>query len=124
MYEFASSDVEKALLIGSGFLTSIYSLEDFVSVRIVRCDPENLLAHVRDGNGICVKGNVYLDSHCTKSRYHIPSLICAVIELGDLDEHVAILNLAGGSVPITAESSVGLMRKAYLKLSLVLHPDR
>jgi hypothetical protein len=51
--------------------------------------------------------------------------IAKVLALSELDEHAAILNLARGSgAEITAASPIAAMRKAYLKLSLVIHPDR
>lgn len=52
-------------------------------------------------------------------------MIAKVLALAELDEHAEILNLARGSGPvITSASPVAMMRKAYLKLSLVIHPDR
>jgi len=55
----------------------------------------------------------------------VPKVIAKVLALSELDEHAAILNLArGGGPEITASSPVSAMRKAYLKLSLVCHPDR
>lgn len=45
-----------------------------------------------------------------------------VLELGENGEHEKILSLAG--TPITSDTPVHVMRKAYLKLSLLLHPDK
>mmetsp|Transcript_2272 Transcript_2272/g.2095 ORF Transcript_2272/g.2095 Transcript_2272/m.2095 type:complete len:585 (-) Transcript_2272:113-1867(-) len=45
-----------------------------------------------------------------------------VLQLAEEDDFVGILNLGG--VGVTASSSVAVLRKAYLKLSLVLHPDK
>eukprot|EP00041_Stephanoeca_diplocostata_P037543 m.1424087 g.1424087 ORF g.1424087 m.1424087 type:complete len:564 (-) comp25059_c0_seq5:5-1696(-) len=64
------------------------------------------------------------DTAAGARAFNPDEVVAKVIELGALDEHAAILNLAAGKVPITTESSVSVMRKAYLKLSLVLHPDR
>lgn len=49
-----------------------------------------------------------------------------VLELGESDDHEAILNLGNkaGSEKITRQTPVNVMRKAYLKLSLVIHPDK
>jgi hypothetical protein len=47
-----------------------------------------------------------------------------VLELGEVGEYESILNLAGGGVTITRASPIAQMRKCYLKLSLVIHPDR
>jgi hypothetical protein len=46
-----------------------------------------------------------------------------ILELNEIDDFEGILNIAGGE-PITKHSSVAAMRKAYLKLSLVIHPDK
>lgn len=45
-----------------------------------------------------------------------------VLQLAEEDDFVGIINLGGANV--TASSSVAILRKAYLKLSLVLHPDK
>lgn len=45
-----------------------------------------------------------------------------VLQLAEGDDFVGILNLGGAGV--TSSSSVGVLRKAYLKLSLALHPDK
>ena len=49
-----------------------------------------------------------------------------VMELAEIDDDEAILNLGSkqGEGRITKQSPVAVMRKAYLKLSLVLHPDK
>ena len=49
-----------------------------------------------------------------------------VLELGEVDDYEGILNIATppGVSRITSKTSVALMRKAYLKLSLVIHPDK
>ena len=48
-----------------------------------------------------------------------------VVELAELDDFSGILNLAGGgSGDLTKDSPHAQMRKAYLKLSLILHPDK
>jgi hypothetical protein len=48
-----------------------------------------------------------------------------VLQLSENDDHVGILNLGTPSIaPITKSSSAALMRKAYLKLSLLIHPDK
>mmetsp|Transcript_2682 Transcript_2682/g.4029 ORF Transcript_2682/g.4029 Transcript_2682/m.4029 type:complete len:562 (-) Transcript_2682:123-1808(-) len=46
-----------------------------------------------------------------------------VLELNDADDFEGILNIAGGNT-ITKSSPIAVMRKAYLKLSLVIHPDK
>lgn len=45
-----------------------------------------------------------------------------VLELAEVDDFIGILNLGGAN--LTKSSSVAVLRKAYLKLSLVLHPDK
>jgi len=45
-----------------------------------------------------------------------------VLELSENDDFIGILNLGGAN--LTISSSVAALRKAYLKLSLVLHPDK
>eukprot|EP00040_Diaphanoeca_grandis_P023246 m.126122 g.126122 ORF g.126122 m.126122 type:complete len:621 (-) comp29181_c0_seq1:145-2007(-) len=45
-----------------------------------------------------------------------------VLELSEVDDSLGILNLGGAG--ITKDSPVAKMRKCYLKLSLVLHPDK
>lgn len=45
-----------------------------------------------------------------------------VLTLAEEDDFVGILNLGGATV--TSSSSVAILRKAYLKLSLILHPDK
>lgn len=49
-----------------------------------------------------------------------------ILELVEVEDYEGILTIgtAVGTPPITRASSVSLMRKAYLKLSLVVHPDR
>lgn len=49
-----------------------------------------------------------------------------VLELGSYDDFESILNIAipKGRPLITALSPVSQMRKAYLKLSLLIHPDK
>ena len=49
-----------------------------------------------------------------------------VLELGEVDDYEGILNIATppGVPRITNKTSIALMRKAYLKLSLVIHPDK
>ena len=64
-------------------------------------------------------------SSSAKGRLDKNAVIAKVLELSDVDDHSAVLSLAGaGGTAITAASSTATMRKAYLKLSLVLHPDR
>ena len=64
-------------------------------------------------------------SSSAKGRLDKNAVIAKVLELSDVDDHSAVLSLAGaGGAAITAASSTATMRKAYLKLSLVLHPDR
>lgn len=46
-----------------------------------------------------------------------------IIELDEVDDYEGILNIAGG-VNITKQTPAAIMRKAYLKLSLVIHPDK
>lgn len=45
-----------------------------------------------------------------------------VLKLSEEDDFIGILNLAGAN--LTSSSSVALLRKSYLKLSLLLHPDK
>jgi hypothetical protein len=49
-----------------------------------------------------------------------------VLSLSEVDDHEGILNLGRttDSPPITSKSPVAITRKAYLKLSLLLHPDK
>ena len=49
-----------------------------------------------------------------------------VLSLGEVDDDEGILNLGTvtGSPPITKSTPSNIMRKAYLKLSLLLHPDK
>jgi hypothetical protein len=49
-----------------------------------------------------------------------------ILELGENDDHEAILNLGNksGTEKITRQTPLNVMRKAYLKLSLVIHPDK
>ncbi|KAJ1407020.1 hypothetical protein B484DRAFT_456666 [Ochromonadaceae sp. CCMP2298] len=53
-------------------------------------------------------------------------IVQLVLELAEADDWVAILNIAAPSqaAQITTASPVPQMRKLYLKLSLVIHPDR
>eukprot|EP00979_Chaetoceros_neogracilis_P011508 scaffold2883_cov171-Chaetoceros_neogracile.AAC.1 len=45
-----------------------------------------------------------------------------VLTLAEEDDFIGILNLGGATV--TSSSSIAILRKAYLKLSLILHPDK
>ena len=49
-----------------------------------------------------------------------------VLELSEMDDYEGILNIATpqGAPKIDRQSSVATMRKNYLKLSLVIHPDK
>lgn len=49
-----------------------------------------------------------------------------IMELDEVDDWLGMLNLATfpGTPPITATSSTATMRKNYLKLSLLIHPDK
>ena len=49
-----------------------------------------------------------------------------ILALAENDDDEGILNLGinKGSDKITRDTAPGLLRKAYLKLSLVIHPDR
>ena len=49
-----------------------------------------------------------------------------IMELDEVDDFAAILNIASrpGEPPLSHESSSAAMRKAYLKLSLLIHPDK
>lgn len=49
-----------------------------------------------------------------------------VIQLGETDDYLAIINLASSSEQnrLTSQSSPQQFRKNYLKLSLLIHPDR
>jgi hypothetical protein len=53
-------------------------------------------------------------------------IVAQVLELAELEDWVAILNIAAPSpaAHISTSSPVPQMRKLYLKLSLVIHPDR
>ncbi len=46
-----------------------------------------------------------------------------VLQLDEVDDYAGILNLAGGEL-LTAASPAAALRRAYLKLSLLLHPDK
>jgi len=54
------------------------------------------------------------------------SLARRVLELDEMDDWVGILNLAANSTSgkISRQSPTNIMRKAYLKLSLLIHPDK
>lgn len=46
-----------------------------------------------------------------------------ILQLGELEENEAILSI-GSDIPITKSSSIATMRKAYLRLSMMVHPDK
>ena len=46
-----------------------------------------------------------------------------ILQLDASDDYVSILNIAGGG-NILSSSPIAVMRKAYLKLSLLIHPDK
>lgn len=49
-----------------------------------------------------------------------------VLELNEVDDYVEILNIAAPSVEarVDRKSQVSQLRKYYLKLSLIIHPDK
>lgn len=47
-----------------------------------------------------------------------------ILSLDETDDFEGILNLLGGATRVTRSSPVAAMRKAYLKLSLLVHPDK
>lgn len=51
------------------------------------------------------------------------SIAKKVLEYSELDDYESILSLAS-PVRITHQTSIAVMRKAYLKLSLLIHPDK
>ena len=56
---------------------------------------------------------------------HAISIAQKVLELGSEDDYESILNLAApDDTRITKSTSLSVMRKAYLKLSLIIHPDK
>lgn len=57
-----------------------------------------------------------------KSKTKSAGISARVLQLNEEDDFLGILNLGGTDV--TVSSSVSVLRKAYLKLSLVLHPDK
>lgn len=60
------------------------------------------------------------------SKVNAVQVIKRILELDELDEHASILNIAikPGDSSITSQTPTGLIRKAYLKLSVMIHPDR
>jgi hypothetical protein len=49
-----------------------------------------------------------------------------VLELSEIDDYVGILNIASPSeeAKVNRQSPISVLRKYYLKLSLIIHPDR
>ena len=62
----------------------------------------------------------------TEGRIDVVKIASRVLQLGELEDYEGILNLATvpNTPPLSRSSSVAAMRKAYLKLSLLLHPDK
>lgn len=61
------------------------------------------------------------------AKVNAAQVIKRVLELDELDEHIAILNIATtGSArdQINSQTPTNIIRKAYLKLSVMIHPDR
>lgn len=52
------------------------------------------------------------------------AVMARVLELEESDDFLGILNLTSGGKPVSASSPVAQMRKLYLKLSLIIHPDK
>mmetsp|Transcript_26973 Transcript_26973/g.25829 ORF Transcript_26973/g.25829 Transcript_26973/m.25829 type:complete len:441 (+) Transcript_26973:101-1423(+) len=54
------------------------------------------------------------------------SIAKKVLELSETDDYEAILNIAtpAGAARISKQTPLAIMRKAYLKLSLIIHPDK
>jgi len=46
-----------------------------------------------------------------------------VLQLDETDDYEGFLNIAGGGL-ISKQSPINMMRKAYLKISLLIHPDK
>jgi len=65
-------------------------------------------------------------SSSSDSRPNGVALSKRILELEEVEDDVGILNLLGPakSEVINAHSSVGAMRKNYLKISLLVHPDK
>ena len=70
--------------------------------------------------------DIYLEKLLTMSSVEKSIAIAKkVLELIDLDDYEGILNLGNNSTDkISKSSKPEMMKKAYLKLSLVIHPDR
>jgi len=78
------------------------------------------IEHLKNNNSSDMKESG--DASPKDGRKNTVQISEKVLQLAEEDDFIGILNLGGATV--TASSSVAVLRKAYLKLSLVLHPDK
>ena len=63
-----------------------------------------------------------IDEKASEKSYAV-AIAKKILSLDEIDDFEGILNLLGGD-RITKLSPLAAMRKAYLKLSLLIHPDK
>ena len=90
-----------------------------------RCDILQSVVDTLAKRGVSMKSTTSSSSKDTNEIDPI-AIGTRILALAENDDDEGILNLGinKGSDKITRDTAPGLLRKAYLKLSLVIHPDR